>query len=327
MVYYPPTFARCAKQIEGVELVAAATAGRGAEAIAGSIGKSPQEYATEYGLRLYDDPVEMVRREGLEAVFVCGEFSRMVELVEALAPLGVHLYIAKAMANDAAKAERIVRACQGAGIIAASGPTMRFDAGLRAARQRIAAGEIGQVHCLRVMHQHGTLSGWPAGDWYPNPQEGGPALSLGWYIVDTIRWLSGSEIERAYAEYDNFATPESPFMDNGKAILRPESGAIASADMYFSTKWSFPSWEIEAVGSKGAIKTMQTGYEGMLFDAGGVHAFHRNSNDMVLAEIADWVRACRQGAAPEVSVTDAARNLAGCFAMRQSAQEGAPVRL
>ncbi|MGI6207423.1 MAG: Gfo/Idh/MocA family protein [Anaerolineae bacterium] len=326
-VYYPHAFAGAARRIEGVELVAAATAGRSEAAIRAGIGMGPQDYAAKYALKLYDDPVEMVRQEGLDGVFICAEFSRMYELAEALAPTGVHLYIAKAMANTVERAERIVRACERAGIVAATGPTMRFDAGLRTAHRRIADGAIGQVVCVRVMHQHGSLVGWPEGDWYLNPEEGGPVLSLGWYVFDAIRWLGGSEIVRLFAEYDNVVTPHSPFMDNGKVVARLQSRAIASADLYFSTRWPFPAWEIEVIGSDGAIKTMQTGYEVMQFGPSGVEAFQQTRNDMVLAEVTDWVDACRSGRRPEVPVADAALTLAACLAARESAASGSPVSL
>ena len=326
-VYWPRAFADYARRIEGVELVGAATAGRSADDIKHSLGLSPHEFADKYGVRLYDDPVDMARQEGLEAAFVCAEHSRIVELVEALAPLGINLYIAKPMGNTMERARRIVDVCEKAGIIAASGNTMRFDSGLRAAKQRIGAGDIGDVFCVRVMHQHGEIAGFPPRDWYWNKEEGGPELSLGWYVLDAVRWLSGAEVRRIYAEYDNFASTGSPFMDNGKVVMRLSNGAIASTDIYFSTRWPFPRWEIEVVGSEGAVKTMQTGYEGMLFTKDGVQAFQHNMNDMVLAEIADWVDACRNRRAPEVPVADALRTLEACFASRDSAERKRAVEL
>ena len=326
-VYWPRAFADYARHIEGVDLVAAATAGRPAEAIKHSLGLGPDEFADRYAVRIYDDPVVMAKAESLDAAFVCAEHSRMVELVEALAPLGVNLYVAKPMANTLERARRIAAVCDKAGIIASTGNTMRFDAGLRAAWQRIAAGEIGDVFCVRVMHQHGEIAGFPPQDWYWRPEEGGPELSLGWYVLDAVRWLSGAEVQRVYAEYDNFASAGSPFMDNGKMVLRLTNRAIASTDIYFSTRWPFPRWEIEVVGSKGAVKTMQTGYEAMLFSKDGVQAFQHNMNDMVLAEIADWVEACRKQRQPEVTMTDAVRTLEACFAARDSASRGEPVSL
>jgi myo-inositol 2-dehydrogenase / D-chiro-inositol 1-dehydrogenase len=326
-VYWPRAFADYARQIGGVELVAAATAGRSAEDIEHSLGLSPEEFAERYAVHLYDDPVTMARGEGLDAAFVCAEHSRMVEIVEALAPLGVNLYVAKPMGNTIERARRVAQVCDAAGITATTGNSMRFDAGLRAAKQRITAGEIGDVLCVRVMHQHGDISGFPPRDWYWNPDEGGPELSLGWYVVDALRWLGGSDVQRVYAEYDNFASKGSPFMDNGKMVMRLCSGAIASADIYFSTRWSFPRWEIEVVGSKGAIKTMQTGYEGMLFSRDGIQAFQHNMNDMVLAEIADWVDACRNHRQPEVTMADAVRTLEACFAARDSAGQRMPMSL
>ena len=326
-VYWPRAFADSARRIAGVDLRAAATAGRNAEEIKHSLGLSPEEFANQFGVAIYDDPVEMARKERLDAAFITAEHSRMVEIVEALAPLGVHLYIAKPMGNNMERARRIVEVCKQSGIIAATGSTMRFDAGLRVAHQQIAAGKIGNVLCVRVMHQHGEITGFPPEDWYWHPEEGGPELSLGWYVLDAIRWLAGSEPVRIYAEYENFITADSPFMDNGKILSRLANGAIASADIYFSTRWPFPRWEIEVVGSSGAVKTMQTGYEGMLFNKEGVHAFQHNMNDMVLAEISDWVEACRQGRPPEVPVDDALRTLAACFASRDSARTQMPVTI
>jgi len=325
-VYWPRAFANCAKNIEGVELCAAATAGRSADDIEHSLGVGPDAFADEFGLRLYDDPADMAKREGLHAAFVCAEHSRMVELVEELAPLHVDLYIAKPMANDMQRTRRIVETCKEAGIIAATGNTMRFDAGLRTAHQRIAAGDIGNVLCVRVMHQHGEISGWPRDDWYWNEAEGGPGLSLGWYVLDAIRWLSGSEVARVYAEYENFLSP-GPFMDNGKGVMRLATGALASMDIYFSTRWPFPRWEIEVVGDKGAVKTMQTGYEVMVFNKSGVQAMQHTLNDMLLAEVTDWIEACRSRRPPEVPVEDAARTLAACFACCESAKKGKPISL
>jgi predicted dehydrogenase len=325
--YWPRAFASYARRIEGLQLCAAATAGRTAEQVQRSLGQSPEAFAAEFGLRLYDDPAQMVREEGLEAAFVCAEPSRAYELVQELAPLGVHLYIAKPMANTVERAQQIMSACQKAGIVAASGNTMRFDAALRAARQRIAAGQIGDIFCVRVMHEHGNINVFPPEDWYWHKEEGGPELSLGWYVVDAIRWLSGAEVVRVFAEYGNFASPRSPFMDNGKLLCRLSSRAIASADIYFSMSWSFPRWEIEVVGSKGAIKTMQTGYEAMLFSEHGVEAFQKTLNDMVLAEVQDWATACQQGGRPAVPVEDALRTLAVCLAARQAAETQQPVSL
>jgi predicted dehydrogenase len=326
-VYWPGAFAQYTRQIAGAELCAAATAGRSEQQVRDSLGIGPAEFAERHGVRLYDDPVAMVSQEGLDAVYVCAEPSRAYELVEALAPLGVHLYVSKAMANDAAKARRIVDACAKAGIVTGTGSTMRFDAGLRAAQQRIANGEIGDVFTVRVMHQHGSIDGFPPNDWYWHLEEGGPELSLGWYVLDAVRWLSGKEVARVYAEYENFASPNSPFMDNGKMVLRLTGGTIASTDIYFSTHWAFPRWEIEVVGSKGAVKTMQTGYEGMVFGPDGIQAFQRTMNDMVLAELTDWVEACRAGRPAAVPVADGLLTLEACFAAWDSAKAKQPVTL
>ena len=117
-------------------------------------------------------------------------------------------------------------------------------------------------------------------------------------------------------------------MDNGKIILRFESKAMGSIDIYFSVKgWSFPSYEVEIVGTEGCIRTQQSVYEGTLFTRNGASNFYRIQNNNLMDEMNHWVRCCINRTEPELTIEDARSIIELCLACRQSARTHAPVSL
>ena len=327
-VYWPNAFANCLRAIPEVELAACADMGYEPDLVKISLGKTPEEYAEQHNVGLYHDPVEMVEKESLQAVCICAKHTEMVNFVEMVAPLGVDIYIAKPMATTMDAANRIVKAVRDNNVIATSGTTERFDGGIREAYRRFQSGVIGKLISIRALHQHGNISGFPKNDWYWDEAQGGPELSLIWYAGDIVRWFAGSEVTRVYAEYDNYLSDNSPFMDNGKIILRFENKVMGSIDIYFSVKgWSFPSYEVELVGTEGCIRTQQSVHEGMLFTKDGATNFYRIQNNNLQDEMKHWVQCCINKTDPELTIEDARSVIELCLACRQSAHTRTPVVL
>lgn len=327
-VYWPIAFANCLKAIPGVALVACSDLGYDPELVKVSLGRTPKEYADQYDLALYRDPVEMVESEALRAVCICAKHTEIADLVERVAPTGANIYIAKPMATTLEAADRIVKAVRASGVIATSGTTERFDGGIREAYKQFKSGAIGDLISIRALHQHGNISGFPKGDWYWDENQGGPELSLVWYAGDVVRWFAGSEVSRVYAEYDNYLSENSPFMDNGKIILRFENNVMGSIDIYFSVRgWSFPSYEVELVGAEGGIRTQQNVYEGMISTKDGIRSFYRIQNNMLLDEVSYWIKCCVERKDPDLTIEDARSIIELCLACRQSARTHSPVML
>ena len=327
-VYWPNAFANCLGTISQAELVACADLDYDPNLISASLGKTPTEYAAAYELQLYHDPVEMIQKESLDAVCICVKNTEVVRLVEQVAPLGVAIYIAKPMATTTEAAERIVKTVRENRVIATSGTTERFDGGIREAHQHFKNGAIGKLISIRASHQHGNINSFPNDDWYWEEAQGGPELSLIWYAADVVRWFAGSEVTRVYAEYDNYLSDRSPFMDNGKIILRFENRVIGSIDIYFSVDgFRFPTYEVELVGTTGAIRTQQSVYEGTLFTKDGINSFYRIQNNNLLDEMAHWIKCCQNKTDPDLTIEDAQRVIELCLACRQSAQAHTSVTL
>lgn len=289
--------------VEGVSFVGVAALGTADTYLTEIAGFTRAEFGQRFSVPVYDAPEDLVREQRPDAVFIATEHSRAVELVEVAARHRLHAYIAKPMASKPADLDRIVAAVRGAGIIATSGNTARFHPMLRAAWERVRAGDIGRLMSVHVMHQHGSIDDFRPAHWYRREGEGGPELSLAWYVVDLLTWFAQAPVKRVFAEYGNFASPDSPFMDEGKILLRFADGVMATADVHFAARWRSPTWGLEVVGDAGMIRVCEPYADGMRFAPEGVASFvHPVVPGLLNAEVREWVRACRAQRDPEVTI-------------------------
>ena len=205
----------------------------------------------------------------------------------------------------------------------------RFDGAIRAAHEKVQSGVIGEVLSARAMVAHGPFGKDTLFKDSPEFDEGqgGPELSLGFYVADLLRWFIAEDAVRVYAEYANLNTPWSPYMDSGKATVSFAHNKLGSMDVYFSTSHPGPLWEIEVMGTKGRLRTAQNGYEGIVWIPGETQAFYRSQNAILRDELEAFVRACIQGVIPDLSIEEARQAMELCFAWRRSAESHMPVAL
>ena len=185
---------------------------------------------------------------------------------------------------------------------------------------------------MRISHSHGTLDAFPEGDWYRLAEEGGPELSLGWYVLDVLRSVVPKPVRRVHAEYHNFATPGSPFMDQGKAVLQFEDDTLASCDMYFSNRFPFPTWDLEVIGTKGALRTHSSGAAdgvppAVVWGEDGPEQLDVPEGDFWTADTRAWVGAFAAGEPPPIDAEEGRTITAVSLACRESAESGRTVEL
>ena len=257
-LYWPMTLGRGLQGREGVEFCAAATLGVDDANIRDTLGISAAEYAQRFGVKLYSQAEEMVADERLDTVVLITRHTEHADWAERMARLGVDIFIPKTFATTMADAERIARAQECYGVSIAVGPSARYLPPMMAAKEALDRGLIGKPFALRICHHHGTIDAFGPSDWYREAREGGPELSLGWYGIDLILHMMGGQAKSVYAEYGNFTTPDSPFMDCGRIVMRMDDGGVASFDMYFCNRVAYPSWQIEVVGPRGVISIHRT---------------------------------------------------------------------
>ncbi len=256
-LYWPVCFAEGIQKRKDAKLVSFATLGVSPDEIRNHLGMGPEQFAGSYRLKGYDSVADMLAAGDLDAVAVCSRHTEHARLVRQLAPYGKDIFIAKTFATTVADANRICEAGERHRIRIAVGPSARFLPWFAAAGKAVAAGRIGEPFSVRIAHHHGTIDVFGPRDFYRDATEGGPELSLGWYLVDLVLWLMKRPVRRVSAAYGNYTSPDSPFMDCGTLSLQMDGGAMASCNMYFCNRIEFPGWEAEIVGDRGAILIRQ----------------------------------------------------------------------
>jgi predicted dehydrogenase len=329
-LYWPIALGRGLQSRAGVSFLAAATLGVSEQAIRDTLGMTPSEYAQKFGVRLYEQAEEMIAQERLDTVVIISRHTEHAAWAERLSRLGVNLFIPKTFATTLADAERIVAAQQRAGIQIAVGPSARFLPPMLAARQAIDTGHIGQPFAARICHHHGTIDVFSPHDWYRDPQEGGPELSLGWYGIDLILYLMGSPVRSVYAEYGNFTSPDSPFMDCGRILTRLANGGLASFDMYFCNRTPYPSWQMEIVGPRGVISIHRVENDPLrtVVSIDSAHGYaHLPLPEYTPGWETFWIDDFLAGRPPAIDAVAAAEITRISLAARDSAQQGRPIVL
>src|SRR5688572_26948869 len=97
----------------------------------------------------YTDYQEMLRRERLDFVDICTPEFLHPEQTEAAAQAGVHVLCEKPMASSVAGADRMIRACETAGVKLMIAHSRRFTGRYMQIRAAIERGEIGEVRYVR----------------------------------------------------------------------------------------------------------------------------------------------------------------------------------
>ena len=111
---------------------------------------------------------------------------------QAIACLGAgkHVLVEKPMTTSRAEAARMVAAADASPARLMVAHCWRFHPDVRALRERIAAGRLGEVVKTRG---YGAHAGWGPGGWFTDPAlAGGGALAdMGVHAIDTARFLLG----------------------------------------------------------------------------------------------------------------------------------------
>ena len=140
--------------------------------------------------------------------------------------------------------------------------TMRDSAGLRATRDLIREGTIGEVHAVWFGGQHPLMPGTrPA--WYFAPgQHGGTINDIGIHAIDGIPFATGLRFTRLEAARCwNAFVPETPhFHDGAQMLLTMDNGCGVVGDVsYFAPDgpgYALPwYWRMTFWGREGVLET------------------------------------------------------------------------
>lgn len=218
------TFARCEKcvMVAGVDPV---------EEIAAS-------YERDFGIPCGTDLDALLARDDVDAVVVSTPHYLHAPLGIEAANAGKHVIVEKPMATTLEDADALITACKKNGVLLSSKESgVHYQPQTQRARSLIAEGAIGEVMAVQITGaSNKPNSYWTGGytnrvktTWRMSKEQSGGGILVMNYIYDVyrMRYVTGLDVKRVFAEYDTFKT-DVEVKDYITVSLRFENGAVGT---------------------------------------------------------------------------------------------------
>ncbi|RDG37102.1 Gfo/Idh/MocA family protein [Streptomyces corynorhini] len=217
------------------------------------------------GARTADDLSTLLDTHRPDAVYVATPNHAHRPAVTAAAAAGAAVLCEKPLAADLDSAERLVTACDRAGILAATAYDQRFHPAHQAARQVVAAGELGTVTAVRVTYCCWLPPAWspdglPYDNWRADPARagGGAALDLAPHGLDLVGvLLGGDDVEELTALVQRRVHPY-PVDDGAVLAGRTGDGVLVGLHVSYNTPDTLPRRRLDIVGTLGQLTAVDT---------------------------------------------------------------------
>lgn len=274
----------------------------------------------------YSDYNEMLRRERLDAVYICVPPFAHGEPERAVIEAGVHLFVEKPVALDLGTAADIVRRIEERNLISAVGYQLRYLRSMDRAKELLADTAVGMAVVMR-------FGGTPGVPWYPmQSKSGGQLVEMATHHIDQLRYLLG-EVTTVYAAADtrinHLKQPEYEVFDVNCMTLTFASGVVANfANNMISGHGAPKAARGVHIFCDGMTLSHQLGGPLQILTAGGVEEVP-DGVDAMLEQDRAFVRAVAEGR-PELIRSDyrnGIRTLAVTLAGELSARTGQPVEV
>ena len=230
------------------ELIARQVPGAEVAAVYDVVDDAAAALAGELGTRHAAAPEEILKADDVDAVAICSSTHTHIDLLVAAAEAGKAAFVEKPLALNLADVDRGIAAAEAAGIPVQVGFNRRFDPSHRYVRDRVAGGEIGDVHLVRVSSR----------DPEPPPlmyldESGGIFCDMTIHDFDMIRFITASEVTEVYATgavLVDDAIGEVGDLDTVVIVCHHENGAISTIDNSRQAVYGYDQ-RVEAFGSAG----------------------------------------------------------------------------
>ena len=233
-------------------------------AIAGSDWRRASEVAARHRGTRGCSVAEIVSDPEIDVVHVAGRNVDHVPIALAAAAAGKHVVVEKPLAFTARESARIESEVAAAGLCGMTCFTYLGHGAVAAARELVAAGEVGPVVLVRGHYLQDWLALESDDDWRCDPDLNGPSRALAdigthWFAL--LEHITGQEVVAVRAEMERpvrravtAARPSEPGGDDLAVVsLRLEGGAIASCVVSQLSHGHRNDILIEVTGRSGSV--------------------------------------------------------------------------
>jgi myo-inositol 2-dehydrogenase/D-chiro-inositol 1-dehydrogenase len=266
----------------------------------------------------------------VDAVVIATPTSTHADLLIEAARAGVPAFCEKPVALDVATTRLVADVVAETGTPVQIGFQRRFDAGYRAARSAVAAGDLGEIRRAHLLTCDPTP---PPAQFVPT--SGGIFKDCAIHDVDALRWVTGREVVEVFAfgasrGADYFA--EYGDSSEVTALLKLDDGTLATLQL---SRYNGHGYDVrmELAGTASSIAVgldahtaLRSAEAGVNFPDGEPFSwFYPRFQAAYSAELAAFVDVAARRSESPATVADALEALYVCEALALSRDRGRPV--
>jgi myo-inositol 2-dehydrogenase/D-chiro-inositol 1-dehydrogenase len=278
-----------------------------------------------------EDYTELLADPEIDAVLVTSATNTHVEISQAAAKAGKHIFCEKPIALDLKQIDDTLAIVEKAGVKFQVGFHRRFDTSFMRVREAVASGEIGDPHIIRITSRD------PA----PPPIEyikvsGGIFLDMTIHDFDMVRYLTGDEVVEIYAKGGVRVDPEigaAGDIDTAVITLQFQNGVIATIDNSREAIYGYDQ-RVEVFGSKGMVTVANPLTDTVTFSGSQAtraalppYFFLERYKAAYLSELQAFFACIQEGTPPPVTGEDGRAPVVMGLAALKSLRENRPVLL
>ena len=272
---------------------------------------------------------------GVDAVVIVTPTFLHCEIACAAAAHGKHIFLEKPMAVTVAECLEINAAVARAGVRLQIGFMRRFDPGFLRAKEILDSGQMGRVMKIKST---GRGPGLPSAWMYDLKKSNGIVAEVNSHDMDSLRWFTGSEPVRVYAEAANFKCPDArdthpDFYDNILATFRLEDGTLAEVDGTCPCHYGYDA-RVEILCEQGLVLVGHIAEQAatkVMVDGTvvgrAVRSWRNLFKDAYLAEMEHFLRSIERGEETEATGQDGLKAVEMVVATNASLCTGRPVEM
>jgi 1,5-anhydro-D-fructose reductase (1,5-anhydro-D-mannitol-forming) len=288
-------------------------------------------FAKKFGAQhAYTSFEDLLRNPDVTVVAIHTPNALHAEQAIAAARAGKHVFCDKPMATTAADAERIISACDKAGVKLGVNFHNRFMPCFIDTKRIIDSGEIGEVQIAEFEVSPGARAGGRLSTWRVDASMAGlgTTYSIGVHIFDILRYLLSSEVETVTSLFDK---PRGVMEETNLSTMRFANGAMVHVNV--NEKTPHPHNDFVIYGTKGRItgrgltRSRAGGVLEVLSGEGETRQTEYPATNAHAACVAAFSKTLLEGTNPNPSGIDGLRSVQLTDAMARSAWDGVHVRI
>ena len=288
-------------------------------------------FAKKFGAQhAYTKYADMLANPDVQVVAIHTPNSLHCDEVIAAAKAGKHVFCDKPMSTSVADAERMLAACEKAGVQLGMNFHNRSMPCFIETKRIVDSGEIGDLTVIELEASPGYRPGGTLSSWRVDPAMSGlgTTMSIGVHVYDILRFITSAEVETVSSLFD---TPRNVMEQTNMSTLRFTNGVIALVNV--NEKSPLPYNDFVIHGSKGRItgKGLTRSRAGGVLEVATADGKTRSQEFAAInahgACVAAFSQALLDGRVFSPSGIDGLRSMQLTDAMAKSAWDGVHVRL